>query len=74
MDFLFTIIEWALGGSFGKKIARWARRALFVVLLVLAYCAPTRDILWIANAVGQWKIAPFIHAFEQTYHVRITSR
>jgi hypothetical protein len=73
MDFLFTVFDWALSGLLGTKTARWARRALFVTLVSLAYCAPTRDILSIANAVGQWKIAPFIHALEQTYHIRTTT-
>lgn len=74
MDLFFTVFDWALGGLLGKKTARWAKRALFAALALLAYCAPTRNILWIANSIGQWKIAPYFHALEQTYRIRNSSR
>ena len=74
MDFVLTIFESALDGVFGNIARRWAARILFALLVFLAYCAPTRDIIWIANQVGQWKIGPFIHILQQTYHVPVASR
>ena len=74
MDVFLTVFDWALGGVFGKMPRRWAAKALVALLVLLAYCAPTRDIIWIANRVGQWKISPFIHIFQQTYHVPVASR
>lgn len=74
MDALLTIFDWAFDGVFGKQTRRWAARALFVLLVLLACCAPTRDIIWSANRVGQWKIGPFVRIFQQMYHVPVTSR
>lgn len=74
MDFFLTVFDWVLGGLFGKRASRWAKRFLLALLVFLIYCTPTRDIIWIANAVGQWKIGPFLHAFETIYHVRISTR
>jgi hypothetical protein len=73
MNLLLTIFDGALSGQFGRRCARWAKRALLLLLVVLAYFLPTHDILWIANAVGQWKIAPYIHVLEQMYHVKTAS-
>lgn len=74
MDVFLTVFDSALGGVFGKRTKRWAASVLFVLLVLLAYCAPTSDIIWIANRVGQWKIGPFIHILQQTYHVPVASR
>ena len=74
MNLFFTIFDGALNGQLGRKCARWANRALLVLLVFLAYFLPTHDVLWIANAVGQWKIGSYVHIFEQMYHVKTASR
>jgi hypothetical protein len=72
VNVLYSFVEWALGGTFGKKVALWTSRMLVIVLMCLAYFAPTRDIIWIANSVGQWKIGPFIHALQHQLHLPVT--
>jgi hypothetical protein len=73
MDTLLTLFDWVLGGLFGKRATCWAKRFLIALLLSLLYFAPIHDIIWMANAIGQWKIGPFLQPFEHIYHVRVAT-